>query len=73
MTASFESIFGVLDAAEGIDQLVTPRTVEIVVLTGPIEQATEGNPAVRATMVFDEWFEAPASERAKPAAKGGDR
>jgi len=73
MTASFESIFGVLDAAEGIDQLVTPRTVEIVVLTGPIEQATEGNPAVRATMVFDEWFEAPASERAKPAATGGDR
>lgn len=73
MTASFESIFGVLDAAEGIDQLVTPRTVEIVVLTGPIEQAAEGNPAVRATMVFDEWFEAPASERPKPAAKGGDR
>jgi len=73
MTASFESIFGVLDAAEGIDQLVTPRTVEIVVLTGPIEQATEGNPAVRATMVFDEWFESPASERAKPGAKEGDR
>lgn len=73
MTASFESIFGVLDAADGIDQLVTPRTVEIVVLSGPIEQATEGNPAVRATMVFDEWFEAPAAERAKAAAKGGDR
>jgi hypothetical protein len=73
MTASFESIFGVLDAAEGIDQLVTPRTVEIVVLSGPIEQATEGNPAVRATMVFDEWFEAPAAERTKAAAKGGDR
>ena len=42
-------------------------------LSGPIEQATEGNPAVRATMVFDEWFEAPAAERTKAAAKGGDR
>ena len=72
MTASFESIFGVLDAAEGIDQLVTPRSVEIVVLAGPIEQASEGNPAVRATMVFDEWFEAPAKAQA-PDAKGGGR
>jgi hypothetical protein len=70
MTASFESIFGVLDAAEGIDQLVTPRSVEIVVLAGPIEQATEGNPAVRATMVFDEWFEAPAKDRPAQAADG---
>ena len=65
MTASFESVFGVLDAAEGVDQLVTPRVVEIVVLHGPIEQASAGNQAVRATMTFDEWFEAP--HQAAPA------
>jgi hypothetical protein len=65
MTGSFESVFGVLDAAEGVDQLVTPRTLEIVVLHGPIEQASQGNPAVRATMTFDEWFEAPRAADAK--------
>lgn len=63
MTGAFDSIFGVLDAAEGIDQLVTPRVVEIVVLEGPIEQATHGNAAVRTTMTFDEWFEAAAADR----------
>jgi hypothetical protein len=67
MTASFESVFGVLDAAESVDQLVTPRVVEIVVLHGPIEQASMGNPAVRATMTFDEWFEAPKAADRKEA------
>jgi len=67
MTASFESVFGVLDAAESVDQLVTPRVVEIVVMHGPIEQAAAGNPAVRATMSFDEWFEAPKAADRKEA------
>ena len=67
MTASFESVFGVLDAAESVDQLVTPRVVEIVVLHGPVEQASMGNPAVRATMTFDEWFEAPKAADRKEA------
>lgn len=57
MTASFEAVFGVLDAAEGVDQLLTPRIVEITVLGTPAEQATGGNPAVRAAITFDEWFE----------------
>jgi hypothetical protein len=69
MTASFESAFGVLEAAEGVDQLVAPRVVEIAVLHGPIEQASAGNAAVRATMVFDEWFEAPKAEQRKEAAR----
>ena len=69
MTASFESVFGVLEAAEGVDQLVAPRMVEIAVLHGPIEQASAGNAAVRATMVFDEWFEAPRQEQRKEAAR----
>lgn len=67
MTASFESVFGVLDSAESVDQLVTPRVVEIVVLHGPVEQASMGNPAVRATMTFDEWFEAPKAADRKEA------
>lgn len=67
MTASFESVFGVLDAAESVDQLVTPRVVEIVVLHGPVEQASMGNPAVRATMTFDEWFEGPRAADRKEA------
>jgi hypothetical protein len=67
MTASFESVFGVLDAAESVDQLVTPRVVEIVVLHGPIEQAAMGNHAVRATMTFDEWFEGPKAADRKEA------
>lgn len=67
MTASFESVFGVLDAAESVDQLVTPRVVEIVVLHGPVEQASMGNPAVRATMTFDEWFEGPKAADRKEA------
>jgi hypothetical protein len=67
MTASFESVFGVLDAAESVDQLVTPRIVEIVVLHGPVEQAAMGNQAVRATMTFDEWFEAPKAADRKEA------
>jgi hypothetical protein len=67
MTASFESVFGVLDAAESVDQLVTPRVVEIVVLHGPVEQAAMGNHAVRATMTFDEWFEGPKAADRKEA------
>ena len=67
MTASFESVFGVLDAAESVDQLVTPRIVEIVVLHGPVEQAAMGNQAVRATMTFDEWFEGPKAADRKEA------
>lgn len=57
MTASFESLFGVLQAAESVDQLVTPRIIEFVVVNSAIDQATAGNPVMRATMVFDEWFE----------------
>lgn len=69
MAASFESAFGVLEAAEGIDQIVTPRIVEFTVTGTPIEQATEGNATVRAVLVFDEWFEA----KAPAAAPGGKR
>ena len=69
MTASFESVFGVLKAAEGVDQLVAPRVIDIAVLHGPIEQAAGGNPVVRATMVFDEWFEAPRLAPRKEAAR----
>jgi hypothetical protein len=57
MSASFESIFGVLDSAEGVNQLVTPRSVEIVVMNTPLEQSASGNAVVRATIVFEEWFE----------------
>jgi hypothetical protein len=64
MSASFESIFGVLDAAEGVNQLVTPRSVEIVVMSTALEQAASGNAAIRATIVFEEWFEQPASTSA---------
>ena len=69
MTASFESIFGVLDAAEGVDQLVTPRVVEITVTGTPAEQAVAGNPCVRATVSFEEWFEARAGEARREAAR----
>lgn len=64
MSASFESIFGVLDAAEGVNQLVTPRSVEIVVMSTALEQAVSGNFVVRATIVFEEWFEQPATANA---------
>jgi hypothetical protein len=60
----------VIDAAEDVDQLVTPRVIEITVLGDPIELAQSGTPAVRATMVLDEWFQAPA---AAPAPKAGGR
>jgi NAD(P)-dependent dehydrogenase (short-subunit alcohol dehydrogenase family) len=63
MTGTFDSVFGVVDAAEAVDQLVTPRSIEIVVMSSPAEQATLGNPAVRATMIFEEWFD----RQAKPA------
>lgn len=58
MTATFESIFGVIDSAEGVDRLVTPRVLEISAVATPQEQAILGNPAVRATIVIDEWSEA---------------
>ena len=64
MSASFESIFGVLDAAEGVNQLVTPRSVEIVVMSTALEQAASGNFVVRATIVWEEWFEQPATANA---------
>ena len=63
MTGTFDSVFGVVDAAEAVDQLVTPRAIEIVVISSPAEQATLGNPTVRATMLFEEWFD----RQAKPA------
>ena len=63
MTGTFDSVFGVVDAAEAVDQLVTPRSIEIVVISSPAEQATLGNPTVRATMLFEEWFD----RQAKPA------
>lgn len=69
MSATFESIFGVIDSAEGVDRLVTPRVLEIAAVSTPQEQAILGNPAVRATLVFDEWFEA-GEQDAAPAAGG---
>lgn len=57
MTGSFDAIFGVLDAAEGIDQLVTTRSVEISVVPTATEQAQTGSAEVRAVILFDEWFE----------------
>jgi hypothetical protein len=63
MTGTFDSVFGVVDAAEAVDQLVTPRSIEIVVTSSPAEQAAHGNPTVRATMLFEEWFD----RQAKPA------
>ncbi len=73
MSATFESIFGVIDSAEGVDRLVTPRVLEITAVSTPQEQAILGNPAVRATLVIDEWFEAgeqDAAPAAGPAADG---
>jgi hypothetical protein len=66
MTATFESIFGVVDSAEAVDRLVTPRVLEITAISTPQEQAILGNPAVRATLVVDEWSE--AGELDQPAA-----
>jgi hypothetical protein len=57
MTGTFDAIFGVLDAAEGIDQLVTARSVEISVVPTATDQAQTGAAEVRAVIVFDEWFE----------------
>ena len=68
MTGTFDSVFGVVDAAEAVDQLVTPRSIEIVVISSPAEQATLGNPTVRATMLFEEWFDrqAKSAKEARP-------
>jgi len=57
MEGTFDAIFGVLDAAEGIDQLITVRSLEISVIAPPIEQAQTGTAIVRATIVFEEWFQ----------------
>jgi hypothetical protein len=81
MTATFESIFGVIDSAEGVDRLVTPRVLEITAISTPQEQAILGNPAVRATIVIDEWSEAgegeqetvPARAAGEPAAQEAKR
>lgn len=73
MTATFESIFGVIDSAEGVDRLVTPRVLEISAVATPQEQAILGNPAVRATIVIDEWSEAGEQDAAPggPAPEAG--
>ncbi len=73
MTATFESIFGVIDSAEGVDRLVTPRVLEISAVSTPQEQAILGNPAVRATIVIDEWSEAGEQDSAQvgPAPEAG--
>ena len=56
MTGSFDAAFGVLDAADGIDRLATPRVIEFSALAPAAEQAIAGNPVVRCTFIFDEWF-----------------
>lgn len=66
MTASFESIFSVIDSADSIDQLVTVKSLDIYATTLAPEQALQGNPTVHAIIVFDEWFDAAA---ARPDAK----
>jgi len=73
MTATFESIFGVIDSAEGVNRLVTPRVLEISAVATPQEQAILGNPAVRATIVIDEWSEAGEQDAAPggPAPEAG--
>ena len=73
MTGTFDAVFGVIDAAADVDQLVTPRVIEITVLGDPIQLAQSATPAVRATMVLDEWFEAPPAPAAVPAEKAGGR
>jgi hypothetical protein len=71
----------VIDSAEGVDRLVTPRVLEITAISTPQEQAILGNPAVRATIVIDEWSEAgegeqetvPARAAGEPAAQEAKR
>lgn len=57
MVGSFDAIFGVIDAAESVDQLVSTRSVEISVTSVPEAQATTGSGIVRAVIVFEEWFQ----------------
>ena len=71
MTASFDAAFGVLDAADGIDRLATPRVVEFAAVAPAAEQAIAGNPVVRCTFIFDEWFRDPASAAATSPTVGG--
>jgi hypothetical protein len=67
MSGAFDSIFGVLNSAESVDQLVTPRSLEISIMAGAIEQAQTGTGTVRAHIVFEEWFQ-PESVRAGSSA-----
>jgi hypothetical protein len=71
MTASFDGAFGVLDAADGIDRLATPRIVEFAALAPAAEQAIGGNPTVRCTFVFDEWFRDTTVATATSSVAGG--
>lgn len=57
MLGTFDAIFGVLDAAEAIDQLVTPRAIEFVIVPSAAEQAQSGNSTVKAHIIFEEWFQ----------------
>ena len=73
MTGSFDAAFGVLDAAESTGRLVTPRVIEFSSAAGADEQAILGTSAVRATFVFDEWSEAPATAKKAGAPEGARR
>lgn len=70
MQGTFDSIFSVLDSAESVDQLVTPKSVEISLIPGPLEQAQTGACTVRANMVFEEWF-APKKQTASASSASG--
>ncbi|MBL9141655.1 MAG: hypothetical protein JNK53_07295 [Phycisphaerae bacterium] len=67
MVGTFDAIFGVIDAAEGIDQVVTTRSIEISVVATPLEQAQTGTGLVRAHIVFEEWFKPLSTHGAEPA------
>lgn len=73
MVGSFDASFGVLDAAESTGRLVTPRLVEFASAAGADEQAILGASTVRATFVFDEWSEAPATGTKAGAPEGARR
>ena len=63
MNASFDAIFSILDSVDTLNQLVTPKSVEIYATALPAEQAIAGNPTVFAAIIFEEWFE-PSALRA---------
>lgn len=68
MSGTFDAIFSVIHSAETVDQLVTPKAIELVVTATPIEQAQTGTAALRARIVFDEWFHLPTSHTPTGAA-----